>query len=160
MIEQIFLCENAIKSLKLEVKNVEGVETGGALIGYLSDTYAVVTHCSGPGPRSQKTRTSVVIDGEYTTNYCFELSSLSKGRIYYLGDWHIHLLNYLLPSSTDIEAMENLLSSKVNIWGSLISIIFYKDLTSYRAFEFLNNRDFHEVKMVTCTDPDFLIEYL
>ncbi|MCC3377149.1 Mov34/MPN/PAD-1 family protein [Cohnella sp. REN36] len=136
-----------------EVKKVSNVETGGALIGYLSDNYAVITHCSGPGPKSKLTRTSVTIDGNYTTRLCMDISSRSDGRLYYLGDWHTHLGNSLCPSATDISAMAVLLNEKVTPWSSLFSLILHKDLTTYRLYQFRLGKKFEELPVVTCKDP-------
>lgn len=56
MIEKVYLCDNAKENITKEVNKVCNVETGGALIGYLSNNYAVITHCPGPGPRSKRDR--------------------------------------------------------------------------------------------------------
>lgn len=159
MIEKIYVCENAMNNISNEVKKKDGFETGGVLIGYIGDTYGVVTHCSGPGPKSKQTRTSVTIDGNYTTKFSTDTSKRSNGRLYYLGDWHIHLENYLYPSGTDINAMEVLLREKVSPWESLFSLILYKELDSYRIFEFKLGLKFRELPIVTCGDPYFINEF-
>lgn len=159
MIEKVFLCDNAMANITQEVKKVSNVETGGALIGYLSDNYAVITHCSGPGPKSKRTRTSITIDGNYTTRFCMNISSRSDGKLYYLGDWHTHLGNNLCPSATDINAMEVLLKEKVTPWSSLFSLILHKDLESYRLYQFKLGKMFEEIPVMTCRDP-FIISDL
>lgn len=87
------------------------------------------------------------------------ISSKSGGRLYYLGDWHIHLENNLYPSATDIKAMEILLKEIVTPWPWLFSLILHKELKTYRLYQFERNKLFKEVQIIFCRDPFFISDY-
>lgn len=84
--------------------NIE-TEVGGSLVGFQLNDTLIVTHASGPGANAKMFYDSVEIDGEYTTKFCNHLNLISNHRLYYLGDWHTHLSNYLNPSSRDLNAV-------------------------------------------------------
>ncbi|MCC8438567.1 Mov34/MPN/PAD-1 family protein [Brevibacillus sp. M2.1A] len=158
MIKKVFLTENALACIREEVGEKRTVETGGALVGYYADESVVITHASGPGPRACKKTTSVLIDGDYTTKFCRHLTTLSNGYLYYVGDWHIHLINDLRPSITDHSALKIMLNHYPD--QDLISAIFYKDLTTVKVYKGGLGRSFNEVEVVLCSDPECMVPFL
>jgi integrative and conjugative element protein (TIGR02256 family) len=100
-------------------------ETGGPLVGYLSDDGAVVvTGAGGPGPRAQRRVTSVQIDGRHATSFCSQIYEESNGLFDYIGDWHRHTLWSLKPSKSDEQAMLEVALSGSCLLEAPISLIY------------------------------------
>lgn len=119
-----------------EIHDWRGVETGGALVGYVEKDRIVVTHASGPGPQGIRRPNSVRIDGAFTTEFAFRLQSVSDGQLYYVGDWHVHLKGDLSLSSHDHKAAQRLLMSKASLVPYLVSVIFSGDAETANAYLF------------------------
>jgi integrative and conjugative element protein (TIGR02256 family) len=104
---EIIFLRAVLDTIRAEVKRAPRTETGGALVGYLtSDNALFVTHASGPGPRAELRRTSVLIDGEYASGFCDKLFREYGGRVDYVGDWHRHpTFSPLRASVQDLDAM-------------------------------------------------------
>jgi integrative and conjugative element protein (TIGR02256 family) len=106
MYDHVCIVRTVLESIRAEVRRVGRVETGGALVGYESHTNALIlTHASGPGPKSELSRTNVLIDGQYAQAFCTQLFDGSGGRLDYVGDWHRHVGWSLEASEQDLEAM-------------------------------------------------------
>jgi len=106
MYDQIFIVRSVLEVIRAEVRRAGRVETGGAMVGYQSPPNSlVITHASGPGPRSELNTTNVLIDGQYAHAFCTRLFDDSDGRLDYVGDWHRHLGWSLAASRRDLEAM-------------------------------------------------------
>lgn len=103
----IFIVRSVLMTIRQEIGRARWTETGGPLVGYISEDEAlVVTHAGGPGPKSVLTHSSVLIDGEYAQGFCTKVNREWSGRIDYVGDWHRHPGWSIYPSDRDIEAMK------------------------------------------------------
>jgi integrative and conjugative element protein (TIGR02256 family) len=103
----VFIGKSALDTIRSEVQRTKLTETGGPLVGYISNDGAlVVTHANGPGPRAELEFRSVLIDGVAAQQFCDNLARLSDGKLDYVGDWHCHPGFSLLPSDQDLEAMK------------------------------------------------------
>jgi len=90
---------------------------------------------------------SIKIDEEYTTDYCNYLNKVSNNTLYYLGDWHTHLSDNLLPSPTDYIAVQTLASYlPEDIRYSLITVIFnHFSPNSFKVYNYTKKKILKEV---------------
>jgi integrative and conjugative element protein (TIGR02256 family) len=134
----IFVVETVLNVFRDESRHAGWRETGGPLIGYLSDDKAVVvTGAGGPGPRAQRRLTSVQIDGRHATSFCSQIYHQSNGSFDYIGDWHRHTLLSLKPSESDERAMLQMALSGSCLLEAPISLI-YRRLPESMAVYVLN----------------------
>lgn len=131
--EFLYLTEQALKQIRQEMKDYEGIETGGPLVGYIEGDKIVVTNAAGPGPNGIRKRNSVLIDGKYATDFCYGFQKKSDGQLYYVGDWHVHPINYLYLSKKDLRAGVIMLNDNVCVVQYFLSVIIYdKTIKAYR----------------------------
>lgn len=163
-IKTVLITKNAKMLIQNEIDiNGKQTETGGALVGYQVQDIIVVTHASGPGKKSKRTRYSVEIDGNFTTQYCNRLNLLSNYNLYYIGDWHTHLTDCLNPSRSDYIAMTTIYKEmNIDENHSLISVIlFHNCIEKVRAYAIdKNNREFYEIKAQYVPNPSCIIPYI
>lgn len=131
--EILHLTEQALVVIRQEMENHNGIETGGPLVGFIEGEKVVVTNAAGPGPNGICKKDSVIIDGKYATDFCFKYQQSSNGSLYYVGDWHVHPINFLYLSKKDIKSAITMLNDNVCIVPYFLSVIFYKQyIKSYR----------------------------
>ena len=81
-------------------------ETGGALMGYVSDEGTVVTDLIDGGPAAQRTRSGFTPDADYQLSEIAFLYQRS-GRLHtYIGDWHTHPAGSPTCSTVDRGALK------------------------------------------------------
>ncbi|WP_420544301.1 Mov34/MPN/PAD-1 family protein [Symbiobacterium thermophilum] len=124
----------ALDFIRTEIRSCVGIETGGALVGYVSGTCAVVTHASDPGPAGVRRPAFVTIEGRHTTQFCWQLQEASGGRLFYLGDWHVHPGGSLVCSGADVRAALRQLEVNATPLPVFISVIFDRYGITARAF--------------------------
>ena len=127
--------------IRKEVRAARRFETGGALVGYVQENnIVVITNASGPGPNSELTRDSVLIDGSYTTDFCNVLFERSRGKLDYVGDWHRHTGWSLKSSGRDEEAMRTIQESGCCSITYPLSLIFRLWPEKMVGYAFYQNR--------------------
>lgn len=129
----------ALDFIRMEIRSCAGIETGGALVGYVNGACAVVTHASDPGPAGVRGPNFVTIDGRHTTQFCWQLQEASGGRLYYLGDWHVHPGGCLVCSRADIRAALRQLKANATPLDVFVSVIFDRHGLAARAFRIGSN---------------------
>lgn len=78
------------------------LETGGMLLGYVSDSgEVVVTEIIGPGPNAIHGRFRFLPDADYQQEKLTAHHIQTNGVESYLGDWHTHPRGEPLPSRLD-----------------------------------------------------------
>jgi len=81
----------ALFSMSAQADLAFPLETGGVLLGYLSNKkQVVVTNSIGPGPRARHARDSFDPDNAFQEQEIARLYAQSGRRWSYLGDWHTH----------------------------------------------------------------------
>ena len=106
---RIIVRRAVLEVMRSESRAAGKKETGGALVGYVSNLRdLIVVYASGPGPRAKLEADSVLIDGRYTTSFCNELFTSSAGVLDYVGDWHRHPSWSLRASPSDLAAMQTI----------------------------------------------------
>jgi len=102
----VILAQIARESILGEVKKVEGVETGGILIGFETEERdIIILRASGPGPKAVMTETRFEKDIEYCQQQLEESSRELGIRGLYVGEWHFHPSGSNHPSPLDIKSM-------------------------------------------------------
>ncbi len=135
----IFIVRSVLETIRREVRQARWRETGGALVGYVSDDGAVVaTSASGPGKRARRRRNSVLIDGVHAQTFCDAIYKESGGCFDYVGDWHRHPGQSLGASVRDREAMRIVAESASCPLHHPISLI-YRNRREALAVYTLNN---------------------
>jgi integrative and conjugative element protein (TIGR02256 family) len=140
----VFIVESVLATIRREVRRARLTETGGPLVGYVSDDQAlVVTHAAGPGPRAKLRPFSVLIDGRHAQQFCDRMSRRTEGRIDYVGDWHRHLGWSLKASSDDLRAMRKVAAFEYCPITNPASLI-YRSLPEGYNIYVLNERNLLE----------------
>lgn len=80
-------------------------ETGGILMGYLSDRDVVITDLIGPGPNAVHRRYSFTPDAIWQEQEIARIYTESGRISTYLGDWHSHPYGGRKLSVKDLEVM-------------------------------------------------------
>lgn len=121
----IIIVPSVLATIRREAQSAPRTETGGALVGYATrEDEVILTHASGPGPRAELARDSVLIDGEYTTAFCNLLYHNSCRQLDYVGDWHRHLGFSVEYSQRDLTAMLDIRASKCCCLSYPVSLIY------------------------------------
>ena len=132
---RVCVLDTVVSKVREEIAQVRFRETGGPMVGYVSlDRALVVTDVSGPGPRAELRRDSVLIDGIHAQRFCNQAYRRSRRRIDYVGDWHRHMGFSLEPSPRDIEAMVTMANFEHSPTRMPISLICRKYLWAFNAY--------------------------
>jgi integrative and conjugative element protein (TIGR02256 family) len=103
---RVILARSVLQTIDKEARRFWFKETGGALVGYVDQSFSVVVvSASGPGLRAKHSYSHVQLDGAFVTRFCEKWRTGSHGVIDYVGDWHTHISSSIRPSATDIEAL-------------------------------------------------------
>ena len=86
----VWLSDAVVQSVVTESLTHYPNETGGVLLGYVTDSEWVVTEATKAGPLAKHCRRSYLPDQRYDEERIAEQYASSKGVIRYLGDWHSH----------------------------------------------------------------------
>jgi integrative and conjugative element protein (TIGR02256 family) len=122
---RVILMPKCLSVIKKESRKTWFLETGGPLVGYISqDNALILTDATGPGPRAILQCFSVTIDGAYAQKFCDKIMRESDGQIDYVGDWHKHPGTSLRPSGDDIAAMKTMANFQHSPTKNPISLIY------------------------------------
>lgn len=66
------------------------LETGGIVLGYVSDGSYVVTAITDPGPKAVHSRSNYTPDNTHDRAVIIKHFENTRGNDTYLGDWHTH----------------------------------------------------------------------
>lgn len=83
-------------------RSLDGLETGGVLLGVDLGGEISVLHAGGPGPDAQREPTSFLRDTAYATELALE--AWQEDRSQWIGEWHTHPTGDLSPSPIDLES--------------------------------------------------------
>lgn len=121
----IFINQTVLDKIRQEVHLVKLKETGGPLVGYISEDNAlVVVDAGGPGPKAKFSFFNITIDGEHAQFFCDKVYRESEGLYDYVGDWHRHMCFSLSPSTDDVNAMIKIASFEYCPVKNPISLIY------------------------------------
>lgn len=107
--DRVILLAKALAVIKAESRKARRVETGGPLVGYVTqDGVLIVVDATGPGPKARLESFSVTIDGAHAQKFCDRVYRETDGQSDYVGDWHKHPGISLRPSENDILAIKTM----------------------------------------------------
>jgi len=99
-----------IEQMKSEANRQYPKETGGCLMGYLSDNKKdiVITDIVGPGSKATHKNNSFIPDYDYQERKVAEIYKKTGRTSTYLGDWHTHPDGRQSLSNIDVTALQNI----------------------------------------------------
>lgn len=110
-LETIIFNETVVKFFKSELKKVHLLETGGVLLGYVSERTIYVEKASGPGSRAIHEPYYFKADPDYVDMFIDIEIANSWNKLRYLGEWHSHLQSEPEPSETDLVSLYEIAES-------------------------------------------------
>ncbi len=131
----VFVVRSILDTIHREVRRSWWRETGGALVGYVSDDGALVaTHACGPGTKARRCLTSILVEGKYAQAFCDKMYRESDGRFDYVGDWHRHPAQSLRASALDEAAMRTIVASGSSPLSNPISLIYRRANEAFQVY--------------------------
>lgn len=108
--KQVWILQEVLDRIQLEAECKAPLETGGLLIGYLSDDdeHVVVTDMIGPGPNAKHRKWTYRPDYRFHREEISRIYATSGGMHTYLGDWHSHPTSSSYLSLLDKRALRNI----------------------------------------------------
>lgn len=132
---RVIISAKCLSVIKAESRKSWCVETGGPLVGRVTDDEVlVVIDAAGPGPKATLERFSVTIDGAYAQKFCDKIHRESQGQVDYVGDWHKHPGISLNPSDHDITAMKTMANFEFSTTERPISLIYRRWPQAYQVY--------------------------
>lgn len=142
----VFVVWSVIDTIRHEVRRAGHKETGGPLVGYISEDGALIaTHAAGPGKRGRLYRTSVFIDGAQAQAFCDAKYRESDGSLDYVGDWHRHPAQSLQASVRDAVAMQTVAALESCPLRHPISLIYRSAPEAFAVYVLNDNGDLDPV---------------
>lgn len=110
--ENIFIKDSVVELIKSEVKKTKNnYETGGILLGHVTENNLYINIATDAGPNVIKSRSSYIRDDKYGQSRIDEEFIKSDGKNIYLGEWHSHPIASNTPSSIDVKSMKEISES-------------------------------------------------
>ena len=105
----ILMAESVVNKIRFAAHSSGKKETGGILVGTLLELkelertvkLLVVTHCTLPGKKAKREPYFFDRDIKYCSRLLKEYHRESKGALNYVGEWHSHPSESVLPSPLD-----------------------------------------------------------
>lgn len=99
----------------------DGCETGGILLGAVSNRDAAVRHAGRPGPAAVRTPTAFLRD--LAAAQAFAEAAWAVDRSQWIGEWHTHPGMSPIPSATDVTTYADFLDDPALAFAEFISLI-------------------------------------
>ena len=81
------------------LRSVDGLETGGILLGYDATDGIGIRHAGGPGPNAARGKRTFMRDLDHARRLAD--SAWLQDRSQWIGEWHTHPEDYPTPSGLD-----------------------------------------------------------
>lgn len=112
-------------------------ETGGVLIGYLTENEYVITHVIGPGPKAKHGYLNFEPDQEFHEAEIARMYNESKRTLTYLGDWHTHPNSTAYLSSIDKRTAKKIASHKKARLSSPLMLVAAPPTNKVKAWNYI-----------------------
>ena len=97
------IAEDAVETITREAqRSLDGLETGGVLLGVDLGGEISVLHAGGPGPDARREPNRFLRDTLHATELALE--AWQEDRSQWIGEWHTHPTGELSPSPIDLES--------------------------------------------------------
>lgn len=110
----IIFNESHLEVIEKEILSFGTVETGGVLMGCITDDGITVEAISGPGPKAIHENFYFRADPNYIDMFIDMSYANSQGKWEYLGEWHTHPQTTPEPSIKDLISLEEIAESSDN----------------------------------------------
>jgi integrative and conjugative element protein (TIGR02256 family) len=120
---RLIVARSAASSMIEEARRGGETETGGLLVGMVSGDRILVTDAGGPGPKAQRTRSSIKHDRRHNAKLALRLAAESGGQVRQLGCWHVHPSGTLSPSVQDLRASAGMMRALAEVDGALAAFV-------------------------------------
>lgn len=100
MFSEVLFSANAYSQMIREADSRWPLETGGILLGTITEGKVFIQCVVGPGPLAKHSPVSFTRDGAYAQRELERLVDEFRGSVDYVGEWHSHTLN-IGPSGRD-----------------------------------------------------------
>lgn len=152
MINIIFR-ESQLEVIEKEIVSFGTVETGGVLMGCITDKGITVEAISGPGPKAIHEDIYFRADPDYIDMFIDMSYANSQGEWEYLGEWHTHPQIIPEPSVKDLISLEEIAESSDNF--AILLIVGAIDYTSEKflrqstaIIKFRQEGKFHNLRSI------------
>ncbi|MBZ5613418.1 MAG: Mov34/MPN/PAD-1 family protein [Acidobacteriia bacterium] len=89
-LSRVWIHDVVVAGIREDADHYYPAESGGILLGYISDREAVITAFVDGGPRAIRLRDGFIPDQEYHVDSIARVYRDSGYQTTYLGDWHSH----------------------------------------------------------------------
>lgn len=120
---RLIVSRRAAEAMLEEARRADETETGGLLAGVIGDGRVLVTDAGGPGPKAQRTRSSIKHDQRHNAKLAIRLAQESGGQVRQLGTWHTHPSGALEPSHMDLRASAGMMRALTEVDGALYAFV-------------------------------------
>ena len=106
----------------------DGRETGGILLGHVTDGVATILHAGAPGPAAVRRRDYFLRDRRHAQRLA-DTAFATDGSVW-IGEWHSHVAGPPVPSQRDLNTYAQLVADEEIASDIVISLIIGKVDTS------------------------------
>jgi integrative and conjugative element protein (TIGR02256 family) len=133
-----------------QIRKFGTIETGGVLMGHLTNGTLYVEKASDPGPNAIHELTYFRADANYIDMYIDMEFANSNGENIYLGEWHTHPQTFPEPSPTDTNSLAEIAQTSEEYALLLIlgAVDFSRDFFSKQhilLLKYKNDRRFYSL---------------
>lgn len=99
----VWIAKDAAETIVREAqRSLDGLETGGVLLGVDLGGDISVLHAGGPGPDAKREPTRFLRDTAHAAEVA--MAAWQEDRSQWIGEWHTHPTGNLSPSPIDLES--------------------------------------------------------
>lgn len=149
-INRVSFSRNAIDMFQAEIDKYGSIETGGVMLGYVTNETIYVEKVSNGGSKAVHEYLYFRADNNYIEMFIDMEIANSGGKLRYLGEWHTHPQINPEPSKLDLDSLEEITESTDDFCILVIlgSLGFSKDLFTEKSIVILkenNDSSFYEI---------------
>jgi integrative and conjugative element protein (TIGR02256 family) len=155
VIKGVKFSQQALEIFTSEIKKYGTIETGGVLMGAISEETLSVHKASDGGPNAVHEGIFFQADANYIDMFIDMEYANTNGSTAYLGEWHTHPQVIPYPSPRDLISLEEIADTSDEFAILLIigAVDFSKDKFSRQSIVLLKYRDterFFELPVFEC----------
>lgn len=119
----VIIAQTALETMQELIKRNPKIETGGVLVGKITNRTIEVVSVLGPGPKAIQKATEFKKDVDFCQKYLDEQYQKSGHQLVYVGEWHSHPSLNNSPSATDIRSLSEIAFQKDYLTENPLMII-------------------------------------
>lgn len=144
----LFISQRAWSQIEKAVRLYPDLETGGILLGHeTKEGNWLISFASDPGPNALRMQNAIMFDDSYLHQMVRQKTRFSK-RSNYLGDWHSHTIQKLVPSKIDRATFnQKTIEKKYGSPSPIMLIVGLNRLNELNARAFIHQKKIRPVKI-------------